>query len=79
MLEVFLKEEIGEFPRADYFLARSTGTGLIRTLEVPGWPVVSSFDVLIYSFFGDGLGWTVIFSRIYLRINWRRCLPSLRF
>ena len=79
MLDVFFREVLGELTLADYFRARSTGTGLIKTFEVPGWPVVRSFDVLISSFFGDRLGLTVILSRISRSIYWRRCLPSFRF
>lgn len=76
---MFLKVVFGEPVRAESFLARSIGTGFIRTFEVPGWPVVSSFEVLISSFFGDTTGFAEILSRISLRMNCKRCLPSFRF
>jgi hypothetical protein len=50
--EAFFRPGLGDSALED-FLARSIGTGLMRTLDVPGCPVVSNLDVLIYYFFGD--------------------------
>jgi hypothetical protein len=75
--DAFLKPGLGESHFED-FLARSTATGLISTLEVPGCPVVSNFDVFISYFFGDSF-LTDIFYRISRKIYCNRCWPYFRF